>query len=381
MPAELRGIPEVWLTDYPTGLTPGQAKQDQQLIMQIRQENNVKQDGFLLAQMDRRRELRGLPFIMGDDCKLTNERGNEFQQSVLAVRNAMDANRTRPFVANIHSYAGIAAYSQILGPENADVRTTFTQQLASSQMPPPRKNWRRRRSLTATGTCASPPSRRCKAEREYTDVLLQGMRYPMPAVARRTAQAIIVLNRTDLLPQLAEMLGEAARYPRGADGRRGGRRGPRSGAHQSSPQLLALPRPGDDGAIVRGARLDADSGLPFPTTLCEYYGERLVQNEPAVRADTTYLRQDFWVMLPVADATPWPEKQRFDFLVRTRVVEGAELAKLQAEIAARPAGQLSKPESRHRLALRELTGQNADPTRKPGAMCWRRIDDPRNGPP
>src|SRR4029078_13293146 len=43
-----------------------------------------------------------------------------------------------------------------------------------------------------------------------------------------------------------------------------------------------------------------------------------------VRIDVTYLRQDFSVFQPLADAAPWPENQRFDFLVRERAIPEAE---------------------------------------------------------
>jgi hypothetical protein len=49
-----------------------------------------------------------------------------------------------------------------------------------------------------------------------------------------------------------------------------------------------------------------------------------------VRADVVYLRQDFSVMLPVANAKPWPEVQRFDFFVRTRPATSQELAEFDA---------------------------------------------------
>src|SRR5207302_8029660 len=55
--------------------------------------------------------------------------------------------------------------------------------------------------------------------------------------------------------------------------------------------------------------------LPGPS---EGYG--MSQPDILVRLDVTYLRQDFSVMQPVADAHPWPEIQRFDFLVRNRVL-------------------------------------------------------------
>ncbi len=45
-----------------------------------------------------------------------------------------------------------------------------------------------------------------------------------------------------------------------------------------------------------------------------------------VRADVTYLKQDFSVVQEVAKAEPWPKLQRFDYLVRTREATLAEIA-------------------------------------------------------
>jgi hypothetical protein len=206
---------------------------------------------------------------------------------------------------------------------------------------------------------------------EYTDVLLHGMRYPMPAVARRTAQATITLKRTELLPQLAEMLGEAAPgdpAPATVDdvAVHVVREVVRINHHRN---CLLCHAPVDKGEASEVPAIMPYPNCPFPVTTREYYGDRIVLSEAAVRADTTYLRQDFSMMLAVANAAPWPDKQRFDFLVRTRVVEGNDLANLQAEVAARPANYLSENQKAALAALRELTGQDADPN----PAAWGRV--------
>src|SRR5262249_53663291 len=43
-----------------------------------------------------------------------------------------------------------------------------------------------------------------------------------------------------------------------------------------------------------------------------------------IRADVTYLRQDFSVMQPVKDHGLWPKEQRYDYLVRQRPLADAE---------------------------------------------------------
>src|SRR5262249_33564852 len=47
-----------------------------------------------------------------------------------------------------------------------------------------------------------------RRERDYTGILLQGLHSPWPAVARRAAEAIVKLERNDLLPQLVDLLEE-----------------------------------------------------------------------------------------------------------------------------------------------------------------------------
>ncbi len=381
MPTELRSIPEIALADYPQGVLPGQAKEDiRRLILRIRQENTAKQDGFLLAQMQQRPELRGLPFIMGDACKLDAEAGNAFQRSVLAVRAAMDANRSKPFAMDTQSDVGIAALTQILGPESAGLRTSFAQQLATSQNVAASRELAKAAIFDADGDVrfAALKALQGRPAAEYSDILLHGMRYPMPAVAGRAAQAIIALKQTELLPQLAEMLGEAAPgdpVPAQVDN---------AAVHvvrevvriNHRRNCLLCHAPVDTGEASEVPGLIPTPGLPAPTTVREYYGSRelakageLLGSEPFVRADTTYLRQDFSVMVPVANAAPWPDKQRFDFLVRTRVVEGKNLANLQAQVAARPANYLSENQKAALTALRELTGQNADPN----PAAWRHV--------
>ena len=69
---------------------------------------------------------------------------------------------------------------------------------------------------------------------------------------------------------------------------------------------------------------------------------------------------------PVADANPWPEMQRFDFLVRNRVLTDEEAKAFTAK-----AGVLS-PYQRYTLAaLRELTGRDRTPTPE----AWRKLLD------
>src|SRR5262249_48448575 len=86
--------------------------------------------------------------------------------------------------------------------------------------------------------------------------------------------------------------------------------------------------------------------LPAPVTTPQYYE----MGGTFVRADVTYLQQDFSVFQPVAQPNNWPDNQRYDYLVRTRPSQTAD-PKLKAND--------NKPAEYQQavvFALRELTG-------------------------
>src|SRR5207253_1905516 len=78
-----------------------------------------------------------------------------------------------------------------------------------------------------------------------------------------------------------------------------------------------------------------------------------------VRADITYLRQDFSMVLPVLNSDPWPLHQRFDFLVRQR-----PLSPDQADLLTRKARERKTTEQKEAMlfVLRELTGKDLGTT-------------------
>jgi hypothetical protein len=88
-----------------------------------------------------------------------------------------------------------------------------------------------------------------------------------------------------------------------------------------------------------------------------------------IRLDVTYLRQDFSVMLSVADAQPWPEMQRFDFLVRERTVTAQEAEAYRTKLTPTEPGVVTPYHKAALAALREVTGKDAAPT----AEAWRKL--------
>jgi hypothetical protein len=192
-----------------------------------------------------------------------------------------------------------------------------------------------------------------RRERDCTAVLVELLRYPWPAVAESAAQAIVQLKRRDLIPHLEAMLDEPdPRRPRTE--KRAGREvtvAPELVRINHLRNCLLCHAPAEGGKTPEGA-LVAEVPVPsqeLPDTSNGYgrSGSNLL-----VRIDVTYLRQDFSTLLEVKERSPWPKMQRFDFVVRKRVLTDQEAEELRARLAG---------ESPYRRAaakaLRELTGQ------------------------
>ena len=92
-----------------------------------------------------------------------------------------------------------------------------------------------------------------------------------------------------------------------------------------------------------------------------------------IRVDVPYLRPDFSAVLAVGDAHPWPEMQRFDFLVRERQLTVEEVATYRDKLTPKEAGVLSPYHKAALGALRELTGKDTAPT----AEAWRKLLTPQ----
>lgn len=186
--------------------------------------------------------------------------------------------------------------------------------------------------------------------------LLDHLRYPWPRAAEHAAEALVALDRRDAVPALAAALARPdPDAPRAAEL-------PSKGAATAFRRELVrvnhvrncvlCHRPSAAATdLVRAAVPDPNRPLGAALTP-EYYGGPAAQ---FVSAATTYLRQDFSAVQPVADHGPWPDQQRFDYLVAVRPARPDEAA-------------ASDPAYRGAVlfALRELTGED----RGPDAEGW-----------
>jgi hypothetical protein len=158
---------------------------------------------------------------------------------------------------------------------------------------------------------------------EYRPVLLEGFRYPWAPAADHAAEALVALQdrgAVSELQRLAELPDPAAPVFDPEQKTHVVRELVRVN-HLRNCLLCHAPTSNPrEGRVLAPVPVP---GEPLPPPI-QYYSpnpERTI----LVRADVTYLRQDFSTMHPVAQADPWPAQQRYDYLVRRRPVPPPEL--------------------------------------------------------
>lgn len=198
-----------------------------------------------------------------------------------------------------------------------------------------------------------------RSSNHYLPFLLKALRYPWPPVADHAAQALRKLKTTGIEPQLIKLLEQPDPTMPVPD--------KKNKKLLLMPELVRLnhmrncllchaPSTNANDGLVRG-RVPTP-GEPLPPA---YYAAR---SGDFVRADTTFLRQDFSAIMPVEGASPWPAEQRFDFVVCTRVVKPEEMPNITTK------KDDNYPQREAVLyALRGLTGKDAGTS----AEKWREM--------
>jgi hypothetical protein len=403
-------VPEVEFQAAPERITTDGklTEQTARQLAKIDHMNAKKRDGFMVALVENRADLAGLPFTMGDDCRTDGARREQFVLAVATIRaakgeaiaptNALSVGRTGNIVsqqfwttfntaceqldaarpkgdkalAEHVMVARVAALMQMLAPESAEMRTGLVKYLSTVQ------HAEATRALARLAIFSSEDEVRLAAidvlkvrrEKDYTDILVTGLRYPWPAVAKRAADAIARTGRTDLIPELIAVLGEDdPRLPR-----------PKMVGWTSTAVVREMVKVNHNrncmmchaptgSPVVPAGGIGAEvpvqgQALPSPNQ-----GYRQSSPELMIRIDVTYLRQDFSAVLAVGDAHPWPEAQRFDFVVRERRVTDEEAQLYRDKLTPKEAGVLSPYHKAALSALRELTGKDTAPT----AEAWRKL--------
>jgi hypothetical protein len=271
--------------------------------------------------------------------------------------------------------ARIAALMQVLVPESPALRLGLVKYLSAVSHAEATRALARMAVFSQEEEVrrATVDALKVRREKDYTDVLKSGLRHPWPAAARNAADAAARLDRADLIPDLLAVLEDPdPRAP--VAGEVNGKKVPvarelvRVNHHRT---CLLCHSPGNTDEVPEEALTAAVPAEEEPL-LPPSQGYRSAPSpDVLVRIAVTYLRQDFSVMLPVPDAGPWPELQRFDFLVRARVLTDDEAGELRAALDPKEQGRLSPYRRAALAALRELTGKDTEPT----AAAWRKLLD------
>ena len=276
--------------------------------------------------------------------------------------------------------AFIAALMQILMPEPEPYRAGLAKVLATIPHIDATKALGRLAIFSPEDSvrAAAIDGLKLRRERDYEDILMQGFRYPLPMVSKRAAEALVKLDRKDLLEKLVQVLESPDPRLPTAQKRDGKevhlvRELVKVNHHRN---CLLCHAPGNTENTPEGVLKVAVPlpGEPLPKPESGYQSTPPPTPDILVRIDMTYLRQDFSLMMPVEPKTALPCSPRCSVSISwcaRRELTGGGSAK-----AYEPCCDVEKPGALspyHRagsfMRLRELTARDTEPT----AAAWRKL--------
>jgi hypothetical protein len=379
------------------------------IMAKINRLNADGTDGFLKTLLANRGDLAGMPFLMGKDCRTEEKEAQVFAAAVDTVQvrlrfvlgeqlreqgtadseegradlfwkgfekafaeGASKSDKTELVLSAAEAQRSlVAALMQMIAPKSEPYRIGLAKYVGKIQHRDATRALAKLALFAPEETVreAAIDGLKSRKAKDYADVLLQGFRYPLPAVSKRAADALVKLQAKDALADLVNVLEQPdprAPVKQQIDGKQITfvRELVRVNHHHN---CLLCHAPANTADVPRGV-LTAPVALPDRALASPFqgYGGRETSPDIFVRIDMTYLRQDFSLMMKVENAKPWPEMQRFDFFVRTRQVTAEEAAAYAKQL-----GRGTPPNhAAAQFALRELTGQApADAT----PLGWRRL--------
>lgn len=288
--------------------------------------------------LTKRADLNGLPMRMGVDCQIGKDSAEHLQALSRKLRGYIGESipkgnsDPRPDPAVLRrkllegadgerrewqQAAAIPTLQQMLQAENTPLRLLLVELLTQIKDPAATTALAQRAlfDLSSEVRTSAIQALDRRPREDYRDILLNGIQYPWPAVAEHAAESLVALKDKEAMPALLKLLNE-----------------PSPGAlYFDSNQKVYMVRemvrinhfgncllchaPSTHSSdLVRGIVPEPGQPLPPPTTGQYYEGDR----GSFVRADVTYLKQDFSVPQPVEKPGKWPTMQRYDYLVRTR---------------------------------------------------------------
>jgi hypothetical protein len=297
----------------------------------------------VLAEFDKRSDLRGLPVIRGAECELTTIEAKHFAAASSSFRGlfatlseGFERKKVDWKLVNSNLNESIveangALILQMLQCERPQFRSLLNQRLALSSGPVATKALAHRCVFELDADRRDEAVRLLKpqvsaAARQF---LLDALRYPYAPFADHAAAALICFRDRDALSSLVALLDAPDPVSPMSD---------KDGNikiaevvrinHARNCQLCHAPSWNAKDPI-RVAVPSVSAPLPPPFSIA-YYSD--AGRGETVRADVTYLRQDFSLVLPVPEPGQWPKMQRFDFLIRQRDAFPWELEKKWSNI-------------------------------------------------
>jgi HEAT repeat protein len=325
-----------------------------------------------LAALDLRADLAGLPLRRGRACRLPRAAAAHFGEcSADLRRNVSDSTALRKQLSDSKpdkwlKVETVPVLMQMLMAEASAVREVLVEQLSRI------KGKQASVALAQLTLFDLSPTVRSRAinelatrdAKDYQHALLRGFGHPWPVIADHAAEALVALKSKEAVPPLVKLLAKPD---------------PRSPYRKDDTDrffvkevvrvnhlgncLLCHPPSFNEKDKIRGLIPSTNEPLVSGQQVPVYYAAK--PGGLFVRADITYLKQDFSVMLPVAKPGKWPAVQRFDFFVRERLATPHDL---QAALVRKKAGSHEHQESMF-FALRELTGRDLGPK----AADWREL--------
>jgi hypothetical protein len=352
-----------------------------------------RDDSAATVALFRRRqpELASLPWRMGEDCHLPHELAEELEIQSRTLRDrlqaAIPAGDTRPDADALRTAllspaasprliglvralgqaqitpqlrsdvpAAIPALMQLLMAERTPARMVLVEVLGRIEGPAASKALARLALFDLAPEVREQAllALRDRPAAEYRPDLLGGLRYPWAPVADHAAEALATLEVREAIPDLVAMLDEPdPQHPR-TEIRNGQpvtyARSLVQVNHLRNCLLCHAPSASATTDLVRGRVPVEGTALPPPR---EYYSGQ--SSSTFVRAEVTYLRQDFSVTQPVEDSGPWPGFQRYDYLVSDQPIPKRRPSQPKGK-----AGENATIPQRESVlfALRELTGKD-----------------------
>jgi hypothetical protein len=290
----------------------------------------------------RRTDLAMLSVRMGKDCELDAARANDLRSLARDLRTAVantrdgayDDNDTEPiasvlrinftrrgkaFMEDFSKPSAVPVLMQMLTPEPAAVRAVLAEQLA--RIPGKEAS----HGLAKLAVFDLDPEVRARAlealatrpRDDYRQALVDGLKYPWAPAANHAAEGLVALADTDALPLLQELAKQPA--PDAVFENDAGQKMVRDVVRINHLMNCTLCHQLDKDREAKFRAAVPVPGYPLPPSTAYY-----AKGDVFVRADVTYLRQDFSVSHAVKDHGAWPEQQRYDYIVRTRPATAAD---------------------------------------------------------